>query len=439
MICMKKALTIALCIGLLFCFTSCGKKEKSVTADVQKLTPKASVKIELPADTTAIKKSVDSARVSFAVELLKQQMVNDSGNVHISVGSLNTALGLLSGGAGGQTLNELNNVLLKGVEPQAFDARYKSAVESSITYFDYIDDYTSETRSIKNDPDLFNIWFNSSTVKDVNDEFLKRAESIYKAPVYKANFLGSDLMDSVKERVKNQIGSDNPPEIIDFDTESAMQLVVTDAFSACFMQSADMPCTLPEIIDDFKNADGSVQSSPFLRLKATVAIDSNNTVKARFSLGTPVERGKAVSRYNFYIVQPADGTDLEQVLSDPELYLKKDYMVNAKEQFIEFPSFNISYAADLAPALKKMGLNSIFDNSADFSKISDSSLCFSNMAVSGSLYISSSGIGTTVPEKSLYEKIILPADTSFVKFNRPFIYVIERNNVPLLIGAVKNL
>lgn len=130
-----------------------------------------------------------------------------------------------------------------------------------------------------------------------------------------------------------------------------------------------------------------------------------------------------------------DGTYMEMVLSDDWEDCK--YMkVN-----LSVPKFDVSATADLSDGLKSMGATNVFtENTAEFANLTGDSPIYLTGAnqsvrveideegVKAAVYIELPGAGSAAPPEEIIDFVL----------DRPFVFVIENNNIPLFAGCVNN-
>jgi len=128
-----------------------------------------------------------------------------------------------------------------------------------------------------------------------------------------------------------------------------------------------------------------------------------------------------------------DGTYMEMVLSnqwEDSKYMKVNLSV---------PKFDVASATDLSDGLKDMGVTKVFEeNVAEFSELTADSPIYLTGAnqsvrvqideegVKAAAYIEFPGAGSAAPPEEIIDFVL----------DRPFLFVIERGNIPLFAGCV---
>lgn len=130
-----------------------------------------------------------------------------------------------------------------------------------------------------------------------------------------------------------------------------------------------------------------------------------------------------------------DGTYMEMVLSDK--WENSKYMkVN-----LSVPKFDVSSTIDLKEGLKNMGATNVFyDNVSEFTKLTGDSPIYLTGAnqsvrvqideegVKAAAYIEMPGAGSAAPPEEIIDFVL----------DRPFLFVITNDNIPLFAGCVNN-
>lgn len=130
-----------------------------------------------------------------------------------------------------------------------------------------------------------------------------------------------------------------------------------------------------------------------------------------------------------------DGTYMEMVLSnqwEDSKYMKVNFSV---------PKFDVASTMDLSEGLKNMGATNVFtENVAEFTKLTADSPIYLTGAnqsvrveideegVKAAAYIELPGAGSAAPPDEIIDFVL----------NRPFLFVITNDNIPLFAGCVNN-
>ena len=153
-------------------------------------------------------------------------------------------------------------------------------------------------------------------------------------------------------------------------------------------------------------------------------------------------------KYSFAALLPNEGIDIYEYIQGLTGERLQNTFDGAQASAVKatMPKFSYEYESSLNDALKKLGMNSAFDESkADFSKMGKSS--------NGNIFISEVKHKTfiCVDERGTKAGAVTsvamdngaadPMSMHSVKLDRPFVYMIIDNdtNLPLFIGAVTDI
>ena len=130
-----------------------------------------------------------------------------------------------------------------------------------------------------------------------------------------------------------------------------------------------------------------------------------------------------------------DGTYMDMLLSD-EWEACKYMKVN-----LSVPKFDVSSAMDLSDGLKNMGVLNVFsEKDAEFAKLTTDSPIYltganqsvrvqiDEQGVKAATYFELKGAGSAMPPEEIIDFVL----------NRPFLFVITNDNIPLFAGCVNN-
>ncbi len=148
--------------------------------------------------------------------------------------------------------------------------------------------------------------------------------------------------------------------------------------------------------------------------------------------------------YKMNFVLPDEDTTVEQIVSSPDTLLdiiNKNTEAKDANVIFSVPEFNVSSRFSLIDWAKKMGINSVFTDTADFSKISDSSLAVSEITHEATIQIDEKGCEaaaytmieagpTSVPDEC--EDVVFKLDRPF------FYYVSDYNGTPVFSGIIND-
>ncbi len=151
----------------------------------------------------------------------------------------------------------------------------------------------------------------------------------------------------------------------------------------------------------------------------------------------PFQEGGA--QLGLTLLLPNENVDLKKV--DNLLTIENWYqwIAELKPQFIELflPKVRLETKSDLADTLKKMGIKSAFDVSADFSGISEQKIHLNKFIDKALLNIGEGGSDVMALRiiSSVEKQEELSAES--IKFNRPFLFIVQEMTTHLIISIGK--
>ena len=377
-------------------------------------------------DTGKVTDELVASLSDFSFDLL-QGAINDEGkdsNVLTSPLSAFLCLSLVTNGASGETLTQLENVLgMKTEDINKALYAYTNSLSST-------DDCKIKIGN--------SVWFRDSQTLHVKESYLQTSADWYNAEQFAAPFDSSTVEEIngwVKDNTDGMIDTiiDDPSAI----ESSVMYLINTLVFDAKWQTEYEKK----QIRDDtFHNDNGSKT--------AVKMLCSDEGIVLRPEGGVGFAKKYKGLGYSFVALLPDEGTDIYEFAASQngESWLS---MWNAKEYYpasVKIPEF--SYEADfgLKKTLQALGATDMFDEyKADFSALATSDN--GNIYCSGvhqKCFIDVSRNGTkaaAVTWADMTEGAAEPTSPINIFLDRPFVYAIVDNatGLPLFLGIVHTL
>jgi serpin B len=418
----KKSVLSLICLLLaalmLLSLVSCG------------IVPKASALSDGYTRKTTESGKVTDALVSslsdFSFDLLQGAIAdpNSRGNLLTSPLSAFLCLSLVTNGASGETLTQLENLL--GME-------IKDLNKALYAY----------TRSLSSTEDCKvkmanSVWFRDTETLHVKESYLQTSADWYDAEQFAAPFNLSTVKEIngwVENNTDGMIDSiiDDPSAI----QGSVMYLINTLVFDAKWMVEYEKK----QIRDDsFHNYDGSKTAVKMLCSDESIVLRPEN--------GIGFTKKYKGGNYSFVALLPDEGTDIYDFAAtlDGEKWLS---MWNSKDYYpanVKIPEFSYEAGFDLKETLKALGATDMFDEyKADFSALATSEN--GNIYCSGvhqKCFIDVSRDGTkaaAVTWADMTDSAAEPTSPVNIFLDRPFVYAIVDNTTgrPLFLGIVHTL
>ncbi len=354
----------------------------------------------------------------FAFELFANSYSNGQNTV-ISPISVMYAMGMMTNGANGQTLAQLEQELC-GTDTGRLN-------EFMLAYSSLLGEYRSTEAYVNN-----SVWYNEDVT--VYKEFLQTNADYYNADAYKTIMSNPDTLDDINEWI-----SDNTKGLIEngldrLDPKTKMLIINTIYFKAKWSD------TMNELGErTFTNSNGDEIKVNMLAGGADDYLENDYCygIEKRYEGG-----------FSFIALMPKNNLSIKNVLDslNSETY-KALYSDKLYDVTLNIPEFEVSFKADMNDAVKKSGVTEIFsDGENDFSK-----MCIINggdvyvSKISHAVSFSLDKNGTLAAASTIIE---FPPDganpdyfeSKHVVFDQPFVYMVVDNytGVPMFIGTVED-
>ena len=187
----------------------------------------------------------------------------------------------------------------------------------------------------------------------------------------------------------------------------------------------------------FTRLDGSVQQVDMMRLTERLRYCQNDFFQI---LELPYQSGDI----EMYVLLPRPGVDLDDAAATLSASRWENWRKELRTQRmrVSLPKFKLECEMDLTDMLRDMGMSLAFSNSADFSKLSPTSLCID--FVKQKTYIDVNEEGTeaaAVTAIGMRTTSVAPDVTVDFTADHPFFYLIRSDSTGdiLFIGQVTNL
>lgn len=345
---------------------------------------------------------------------------NGKSNVLVSPLSAYFALAMVSEGASGETLSELEVPL--GME--------NNNVTAAISL--YLKEILSEERetalSIANA-----LWLRSG--KDgakPTSRFIDIMERNYMATVFRSPMnsdtvykMNSWVKEKTSNRIKKVIEKTDPEayayivNAISFDSKWEEQYKVTDVRDGIFTDS-----------------EGREQKVKFMSSTEKDYIETD--------LGIGFKKAYEGERYSFIAIMPKEEYSISELLAslDSETLCRVIRESNGQSVMTMLPKFTVNGELDLAKSLKELGVNKAFEMGDGFSELSpDGQMCLSRII--HKTYVKVYEEGTEAGAVTVIEApgSAYGAEPKTVYLDRPFVYGIVdvESGIPVLLGTMNHV
>ena len=387
------------------------------TASVNLLSGYSRKNTEEPQVTDALR----DACSDFSFEMFRR--VSDStqeGNILISPLSAYYCLALAANGADGETKAELEKVLGLSVsdlnrELYAYERMLPVSEELKMTLAN-------------------SLWFRNTGEIEMQESYLQTLVDWYDTGVYGEPF------DSETSRKINQWCSETTdgmiPEIVDGPPTEEDMIFLLNAVA--FKGIWEKEYRDDDIIElNFHNADGSTKSVPMLKSWESTYLQDDTTIG--------VVRPYRYGEFKFAALLPLDDeTDIYEFAASLTAESWKNLWENRiqnAEVRTTMPEFSAEEDYLLTDTVKAMGIQKLFSTDADLTKMArstDANLSASEIKQKTFLKLNREGTeaaAATIIGVTAAAMETEPTVRKVVNLNRPFVYLILRDEIPVFIGV----
>ena len=374
------------------------EEAKKAIEEIEKEAAKERAKVEID---PAFSKSVNQFARDSAVLLSK----DFAENACYSPLSMYYALALTGCGAGGQTKEEIQNILYAEDDWAAGQCgRYYSQ--------HYHDDETGTFR-LEN-----SLWLDGRYA--FGDQFISYAENDFFSSLFQVDFSDPTLGDEMTKWVSEQTDGQLSPTFT-FEDHQMLYLLNTILYetqwSNCFLEENNTR-------EDFHKADGSVVTAEFMHQTEFARYYKKNGYTGA---SLPLRNGDRM-----VFVLPDEGVSTEELLSDPALFEELFFGGQPDEVSVvrwSIPKFDFTCEYDLQNTLKDLGVNRAFDQVlADFSDMGKLEMYLSETSQTIHIGVGENGISSKAPK--YYSEI---SDCYGIKtemvLDRPFLFAVLTGDV----------
>lgn len=386
--------------------------------DMKKL---SSLVLALLTGAAANGQNASSAINSFAFDLYKGLKVSESDNLVYSPFSITPAFGMVTLGAKGETLKQLNATFHLGNEPKVHQSIGMLQRDILSSTSDDITITVANKAWIQNDYSILRT-------------YRKNLKKYYKAAMYRVDFINEPELS--RQTINLAVESDTRRYIKNLLPQGSIneltRLVLTNAiyFKGKWNEPFEPEKTKER---DFTLADGSKVKHQFMSADKTFGYFKGDNFAA-------LEMDYKGENLSMIIILPAEGTPLKKI-EESFTEAKFNDMVKSIEPqktLVFIPKFTVESGFSMKKVLGEMGLTVPFSDDADFSGISGNK----DLKVSDAYhkaYIEVSEEGTTAAAATAVV-VAMKSMPNFNVFdaNRPFMFILRHKatNTILFIGRV---
>lgn len=353
-----------------------------------------------------------SANSSFDYSLIKETNKNKSSNYLISPYSIKTVLSIIRDGANNSSLKELNDVM----------GNFR---RGNIT-----------SKNVVADANLLLI--NKKYKDGINKNYISKIEKSYDAEIKYSNITPNNINKWVDNKTNHMI-----PTLVDsVNPETLIEVINAISMNASWDSEFDCKNTY---ISEFNTIDGSIINTIMMVSNDAQYIENDTAKGIIKKYKTYKNDNHKKVNLDFVAIMPNDGIDsyIENFNSEEfrNLLSTKDKYKNDNVS-LKLPRFKYNYDFNnLKDILIKMGIKSIFDSSADLSKMTENNskdLYISSINHKSYIEVNEQGTKASAATSASIDKMALENVPIDIEFDRPFIYIIKQSNSDdiLFFGAV---
>ena len=422
---MRKRFSVILLGILLLTLCSCVKTSidtnKEINTPVVATYPKAiafddfDAKQKLQEENPVDKKFIKAVN-EFSYDTTQALIKDNADNFNYSPLSLYYALALAGTGAGGETQQQIFDLL--GVS----STKELSTQCGNLYRLLYTDNRISKLKIANS------LWLNDDT--DFKSSFVSNAADHFYASAFSIDFSDSDsakvMAEWISENTNGTITPDlniNPEQIMSIINTIYFYDEWTDGFDQDLTQEDIFHADNTEVKADFMNQ--TVRSSEFVR--------GNNYTRSSLSLKN---NGQMV------FILPDQGVSVSDLISSKKSIrvLFEGGKTQTGQVVWKIPKFKFASSFKLADTLQTLGMTNAFNSDADFLGITDGFASISDILQQTHIAIDEKGV-----EASAFTQIDFfgcvatqPKDRAEMILNRPFLYGITSSDGTLLFVGVCN-
>ncbi len=404
---LQKKLLYSLCSALVI-LSACHKNDP---------TPNPGVDLSL----TAAEQQKVSNDNAFSLKLLKTVSATspNTANLMISPLSVSFAMGMVSNGANGQTLTDINSTMLfNGFSQDQVNTYYNKL----ITGLPAVDPAT--TLKVAN-----SIWYNQHF--SVTPQFLQTNNALYQAKVQSADFSSSSTKDAINNWVSDQTNGKISKIVNGIPSNVLMYLINTIYFKSTWDSRFDPASTHQQT---FYPANGLTVQTDFMNGKATYNSYFDNDVHISELLYNN-------KKYSMVIIMPVNNASVQSVISTLDSLKWNSWMTQLRTTTgqLSLPKFKFGYGLSLSGALISMGMSNAFSPAADFTRINPAG-GLQITDVQHQTFIEVNEEGTEAAAVTSVVMGVTAVAPSYNLIDHPFIFAIREMKTGLILftGIVNN-
>ncbi len=353
----------------------------------------------------------------FAYDTASPLLRKEAGNTIYSPLSLYYALALAAAGAEGETQAQILSLLRMDDADELSD---RAGKQFAVFYRDE-DSYKFQMAN--------SIWFDKGLT--LKDAYLRTAADDFYADVFEGDMNTANMKDAMEDWVQEQTGGLIRPSV---ETEDILMHMMNTVYYYAEWIDQFRPGDTKK--DEFHLQDGGTVKCDFMnRISSGGFFRGDNYLMA--SLGT--KNGQV------QFVLPDEGVDVHEFLESPER-LKQVLEIDGTtglygEITWKVPRFSYGSKFNLKDMLAGLGMEKAFDESAEFTAMTDEPVWIDSAVQMVHVGINEDGVEAAAYTDLGYAGAGIPQDKAEMILDRPFLFVIKDKYcgyAPIFIGVCVN-
>lgn len=369
---------------------------------------------------------VVSAVNELGFKLVAEVEADENNNTFISPMSLFMALSMVYNGADGVTKEEIAKMLqIEGIDVNELN----KANASMLSMLD------KEKNQIQLDV-ANSIWLNENY--HFQKDFAEHNKGYFNAEIEELDITNIESPKRINDWVKKST-NDKIEEIVDSPLDSNLVAILINAiyFKGNWAYEFDEKATEDRA---FKLEDGTTKDVPLMVLNESLAYMENEDFQA-----VTLPYGDGDGEMSMKVFLPRENVSLDEfkkTVTDENWTLWNSEF-NFKKGMIMLPKFQLEYEVLLNEALKSLGLNSAFDEGANFTKMikEEDPVWISGVKQKTYIDVNEEGTEAAAVTSATMETTSMVIDESFeMEVNRPFFFTItdDASDTILFMGSISN-
>lgn len=355
----------------------------------------------------------------FGVQLFRQIVGNEEAkNTMVSPFSVSQALLMAYNGADGKTKKEFAELLnAKNISIDELNKVHQKLSKSLVRHDRKV------LFSVAN-----SIWYDQKF--SIKKPFIDVNKSYYNAEVSKLDFKNKTAVDKINDWVTDKTNQKIKKIIDKISPLEVLFLINAIYFKADWQHKFDKSLT----------KERPFYTSEKSEIKVPMMITESSFNYAQNNFGEMVELPYGRGKFSMLLIRPKEKVnELISVVTTDKLEEWTQAMKTQKVQ-VDLPKFEFSYKKELNETLQQMGLLQAFQNSANFSKISDTSIKISKVLHKTYIKTDEEGSEAAAVTSIGLEMTSVEPRKTVITFNKPFVFIIREKDTGsiLFAGKVEN-